>query len=70
MDYLFSIEDPFDIKHNPGDRPNNENLKYLESIKQEFKKAAENLKYGKFFDVFWIWFVYFMNVLYDFNINL
>jgi hypothetical protein len=52
MDYLFSIEDPFDIKHNPGDRPNNENLKYLESIKQEFKKAAENLKYGKFFDVF------------------
>ncbi len=20
-DFLFSIEDPFDIKHNPGDRP-------------------------------------------------
>ena len=40
--YCFSLEDPFDIMHNPGDRP--KQLGYIEKIHNKFKDAYMKMK--------------------------
>lgn len=39
QEYIFSIEDPFDKMHNPGDRPKPEKKYEIEYIQQSFQKS-------------------------------
>ena len=39
-----SIEDPFDHKHNPGDRPVPEKLLLIDQIRKKFSQARKSLQ--------------------------